>query len=114
MNKTVKLMVCFICVMLVIMIGWNYMPLEIQRYSDINLGNSMIKKIENYKNENKELPRTGDWDTLKKIGFQFKGEGTWPTYERTSNTTYKLIFLEGFDGPYLTYDSVKKKWEISF
>jgi len=38
--------------------------------------------------------------------------GTQPAYEKKTASSYKLVFLEGFDGPYLTYESDKAKWVI--
>ncbi len=40
--------------------------------------------------------------------------GTNPSYETNGNDEFEIIFLEGFDGTYLMWNSKEKKWKISF
>jgi len=93
-------------------IMWRNLPIEITRYRDIQTGNDAIEKIEGYKTTHGGYPETGDWEILRKIGLKFRGETTWPDYRRIRDS-YVLRFLEGFDGPYLTYSSEEKKWKFS-
>jgi hypothetical protein len=89
---------------------WTHFPLEIQRRSDIKKGNIIIKNLINYRLTQGHLPETGDWKTLEQLGFSTNEVGTQPDYKKLSDTSYELTFLEGFDGPYLTYDMTLKKW----
>lgn len=94
-------------------IYWN-LPFEITRKSDIKFGNELIKNIETYKIENNNLPKNGDWKTLEKLGFKIEILGTKPDYETNQNGEFEIVFLEGFDGPYLMWNSKEKKWKIDF
>src|SRR5690606_41791202 len=67
-----------------------------------------------YKVENNKLPENDDWETLEKIGFKTEMLGTSPSYETDGNDEYEIIFLEGFDGPYLMWNSKEGKWKIGF
>jgi hypothetical protein len=35
-----------------------------------------------------------------------------PEYQKINEKDFKLIFVKGFDGPYLTYNSKTKDWTI--
>ena len=94
-----------------ITIYWN-LPFEITRKSDIKFGNSIIENIEKYKKQNNKLPFENDWKTLEKLGFKTEELGTKPSYETDDKGNYQLIYLEGFDGPYLMWNSTEKKWKI--
>ena len=86
---------------LAIFIYWN-LPIEITRKQDIALGNNLIKNIEKYKQYDGEyLLVTQDL-------------GTKPNYTIDSKDNYEITFLEGFDGPYLIWNSIDKKWKIDF
>ena len=101
---------------LITMIGWYILwwnlPLRINRYADIDLGNQLIHNIEIYKNQHGKLPTPGDWEALKRLGFQFEDEVVTPEYQSVNDSTYELIFVEGFDGPYLLWNSQEKNWKI--
>jgi hypothetical protein len=94
------------------LIWWN-LPIEVNRRSDIQLGKILIQNINRFKKENKKLPETGDWKKLEQLGFRVGYTGTEPNYEKVNDSTFELVFLEGFDGPYLLVNSAKNKWEIS-
>ncbi len=97
--------------LIIFIIYWN-LPIEITRSSDINFGNKLIVNIEKYKKENNKLPNNDDWKTLEKVGFKMEYLGTKPSYQTDNAGTYELIYLEGFDGPYLMWNSKQKKWKI--
>ncbi|HEY4628368.1 MAG TPA: hypothetical protein VIH02_03720 [Flavobacterium sp.] len=94
---------------LLLIIWWN-LPVSINRYSDINFGNEIIYKIEAYKKAN-GLPENNDWKTLKKFDFRENMVGFEPEYSKLDNETFEIIFLEGFDGPYLMWNSKERKWK---
>ena len=37
-----------------------------------------------------------------------------PEYEKIDSITFELVFISGFDGPYLRYCSNSKKWNYGF
>ncbi|HCN48777.1 MAG TPA: hypothetical protein DIT10_06745 [Chryseobacterium sp.] len=92
---------------------WN-LPIEVTRHSDIEYGNKLVLNLENYQKEHKSLPRYNDWNTLHQLGFKQQDLGVSPDYAVDSTGTYELVYLEGFDGPYLMYSSREKKWSIDF
>jgi DNA-dependent RNA polymerase auxiliary subunit epsilon len=101
---------------LVIVFGLIYfnLPFEISRKSEIDFGNKLVDRIEKYQQENGHLPAPNDLKTLEKLGFKIEMLGTNPTYERINENEYELIYLEGFDGPYLLYNSEQNDWSIDF
>ena len=102
--------------LVIILLGiiWFNLPLEITRKSDINFGNKIIENIERYKKQHHELPTTDDWKTLENLGFKTELAGTKPYYEKFDDDEYHLIFPEGFDPPYLFYNSKLKQWKYDF
>lgn len=93
-------------------IYWN-LPITITRKSDIDFGNKLIANIENYKKINHKLPENNDWKTLKKLGFKKDNLGAKPDY-KTDNTSYELIYLDEFNGPYLIWNSQESTWSIDY
>lgn len=90
------------------------LPFEITRKSDIEFGNKLVDKFEEFKKENGKLPAQNDWSTLDQLGFRMEMLGTDPSYEKINDYEYELVYLEGFDGPYLLYNSRLKDWKIDF
>jgi hypothetical protein len=101
-----------IAIILSVTIYWN-LPIEITRKSDIKFGNELIQKIEDYKKINQKLPENNDWQTLEKLGFK-KDEAANPVYASDENGNYEFVYFEGFDGPYLMWNSQERKWTIDF
>ena len=101
---------------LITMIGfyilWWNLPVRINRYADIDFGNQLIRNITSYKNQHGKLPNPGDWEDLKRLGFKFDYEVVTPEYQSINDSIYELIFVEGFDGPYLLWNSQEKNWKI--
>lgn len=93
-------------------IWWN-LPLSINRSSDIKLGEHIIQNIESYQKQN-GLPDNNDWETLKKFGFRDRIDFLQPEYSKLNENEFELIFLEGFDGPYLMWNSTEKKWKQGY
>lgn len=90
------------------------LPIEITRKSEMTLGNKIIKNIEAYQSIHNELPKENDWKTLENLGFQMNEAGTKTNYTLDYNGNYEITFLDGFDGPYLIWNSIDKKWKIDF
>ncbi len=87
---------------------------ESTQKSDIDFGNQLISHIETYKLENGKLPETDDWKTLTALGFKIELTGTKPAYTKIDDENYELVYLEGFDGPYLLWNSKTKEWKVDF
>lgn len=94
-------------------IYWN-LPLELTRRTDIQIGNTLLKNINSYQFKYNRIPEGNDWLTLDSLGFKSETIGTKPSYACNRHGEYELIFIEGFDGPYLMWNSGEKKWKIDF
>lgn len=92
---------------------WLSLPLTINRSSDINLGEQLIKNIESYQKQN-GLPDNNDWETLRKFGFRDKIDFLQPEYRKLDDSNFELIFIEGFDGPYLMWTSTERIWKEGY
>ena len=90
------------------------LPFEITRKADLEFGNKLVNSIEEFKKEKGQLPTPDDWNTLEQIGFKIEMLGTDPTYRKINEKEFELIYLEGFDGPYLLYNSRQKDWKIDY
>jgi len=60
------------------------------------------------------LPDNNDWETLRKFGFRVKINFLQPEYRKLNETAFELVYVEGFDGPYLMWTSTEKKWKIGY
>ncbi len=91
-------------------IWWNLL-VTIKRRVDVKFGNELISKIKQYKKQVGQLPNTNDWKALKQLGFKDKGDFFVPNYQKLNDTAFELAYLEGFDGPYLLWNSYSKQWK---
>ena len=91
---------------------WN-LPLTINRTNDIKLGEKIIRNIESYQKGN-GLPDDNDWETLRKFGFRDKIEFLQPEYRKLDADNFELIFIEGFDGPYLMWTTAERQWKKGY
>ena len=112
MKKVVSILILFIVLTLISWIIYINLPVEIARKADIIYGSELTKKIDEYYEANQVLPESNDWETLEKIGFEFQDWVCIPEYSKINETEYELIFVEGFDAPYLLYNSKTKQWII--
>jgi hypothetical protein len=97
---------------IIIYVIWLNLPPTINRYRDIKLANKIIEKVDRYREVN-GLPDRHDWETLKQFGFTIDGDVWKPQYEKINDITYELVFVEGFDGPYLLWTSSDRKWKVA-
>ncbi len=113
-SKKIRMTVLLIGLLILLTIPvyfiWWRLPVAINRYSDIKLGNELINKINHYK-KGYGLPETNDWRTLIKLGFKQREYLIIPYYNKINDTTFELLYLEGIDGPYLQWNSNDKKWK---
>ena len=111
MKKILKISGLGIIALIILYLIWIKLPFTINRHSDIKLGNRIIDQIESYRETN-GLPESKDWETLKKFGFIDHLDFLEPEYQKLNDDYYQLVFIEGFDGPYLMWTSKDKKWKI--
>jgi hypothetical protein len=114
MRKIFVIILIIVLLIPILWIGYNKLPNEITRRKDIKFGNELIVKIQNYQIKYSQLPSTDDWEILEQIGFKTEMLGTDPSYQKISDDEYELIYIEGFDAPYLLYNSKSKKWIVDF
>ncbi|MFA7380039.1 MAG: hypothetical protein WC150_06220 [Bacteroidia bacterium] len=113
MKKTIlSISIFFVLIIGAYFLWWN-LPLTINRSSDIKLGEQIIEKIENYQKQN-GLPDNNDWETLRKFGFRDKVDFLQPEYRKLDDENFELIYLDGFDGPYLMWTSTERKWKKGY
>ncbi len=75
--------------------------------------NRIIAAIERHRSINGALPDEEDHELMKKLGFELRA-GWHPSYQLRADGQYRIVILEGFDGPYWTYDSTSKRWAKSY
>lgn len=114
MKKIIYIFILLISLLLITWILYIKLPVSITRKADIKFGNELAQKIDNEYLRTKKLPKNNDWETLKKLGFKFNDEVCTPAYSKINNNEYELIYIEGFDPPYLLYNSKTKKWDNGF
>lgn len=112
MTKWIKVLLFVIVGVILLYFIWLKLPVKFNRIQDINKGNYLIEKIENYRIKTNKLPDENDWEVLKELGFKEKDlETANPEYSKINDSIYELIFIEGFDGPYLLWNSNDKIWK---
>jgi hypothetical protein len=110
-RSTVKLIGFSFLLAVILSVAWLILPISGKRYADIKFGDHIVEKIEDYR-KTKGLPETGDWETLRALGFKDKVDFLVPDYQKLNDDTYELRFIEGFDGPYLLWNSKDKVWKV--
>lgn len=114
MKQIIYIVTIVIVLIFISLIVYFNLPFEMTRKQDIKFGNELVEKIENYRSKYSQLPLDNDWELFEQLGFRIKMLGTDPSYSKITNDEYELIYFEGFDGPYLLYNSKEKKWKVDF
>ena len=73
----------------------------------------MYRKCSLDNKEKNRLPETNEWNKLIELGFKQRGDLLIPDYQKLNDTAYQIVYLEGFDGPYLNWNSFDKEWKNS-
>ncbi len=108
-----RLKIIFTELLTVIILVYIYinLPAPWVYYQEIKLGNEFAANIVKYKSTYHHLPDEEDWTTLQKLNPADNYKAWWPEYKKAGDTYFTLTFVEGFDPPYLTYDSRTKTWK---
>ena len=53
-------------------------------------------------------------ETLKNLNTVKEYNEAYPAYQKISEDEFTLTFIQGFDGPYMTYYSKTKIWEMKW
>src|SRR5688572_4534219 len=69
----------------------------------------IIEAIETYRARTGRLPNPDDTALMASLGFALHA-GYSPEFQVLDERNYRLIYLEGFDCPYDTYDSRSRTW----
>jgi hypothetical protein len=108
-----KIALYFSLILVAIIVGliifWR-IAIKVDKNEKIDLGNSIITKMTNYQRHS-GLPQNNEWNVLDSLGFVT--ETSHPEYSRINDDEYEIIFVEGFDGPYLMWNSKEKIWKES-
>lgn len=108
MNK----LIYFIGGIILIILIWINLPIRVKYYKEITIGNNFAKNIREYNKRNKALPDRNNSELLMKLNPETGYEVFWPFYLPEDSVNFTLTFIEGFDGPYLTYDSKNDAWKV--
>ena len=103
---------CLIVTAVGFTVVWINLPVSVKYAGEIRSGNSLAAEIEAYKLKNDVLPESNDWEVQESWGIPEKNLGWKPAYEKIDENSFLLIYSEGFDGPYLTYESKTKTWAL--
>lgn len=108
--KAVKTISFIFISLAVLLFVWFNLPTSILYYSEIKSGNEFIENIIKYKRQTGQLPKENDWETLAKLNPIKPYENFYPEYRITDQDNFYLTFIDGFDPPYLQYNTKTRKW----
>jgi len=111
MNNFLKYIFYSFAILFIIRFIWIKMPLEIKYYVQIKQGNEFVKNINEFKRKNGKLPNENNWMLLSKLNPIKPYETFYPEYRIIDAQNFCLTFIEGFDPPYLQYNTRSKTWE---
>jgi len=106
--KVIKIILGVFIGIILLWIIWINLPVKYNRVTEIKLGNQIIEKIESSK---EELPENNDWEKLNEYGIYQEYEIGKPEYKKINDNEFEIIFVEGFDPPYLIWNSSERKWK---
>ena len=109
--KVIKYLFLTLLTIIGLLIIWFHLPDSLMYRSEIKAGNQFIENIKNYKKMYGQLPDNNQWDTLSKLNPLNPYETFYPEYRKIDGNNFELIYVEGFDPPYMRYDTKDKKWD---
>ncbi len=100
-------------IFVIIGVGYFYLPLEWRRHKDIQHGNHLISQIINYQTNHHALPETDDEKTLTQLGFKKRDKFGWqPAYIKQNENSFEIIYQDGYEAPYLYWQSDEQQWAL--
>lgn len=110
-----KALLGILVVVVIAFVLWQNLPISIRYQAEIKRGEQLASSIGSYRYQHQTVPETDDWDTLKQVGFLASEEArAYPQYVKLDATNFELLFLQGFDEPYLMWNSLEKKWKVGY
>ncbi|ULJ65514.1 hypothetical protein [Wielerella bovis] len=99
----------------IILIVWAYlfMPLQWRRHKDIEHGDKLIAKVEQYRAQHFRLPENNETQVLEQLGFKKNKLGWQPAYQKQDADSYRIIYADGYAAPFLYWQSDEKKWALT-
>ena len=91
--------------------AYPHLPLEWRRHKDIKLGNTIAANIEQFRQTHGRLPHNTEAELLP-LGFKHNKQGWQPNYRPDGRGGYRLIYDDGYDPPYLLWDSQEQQWHL--
>ena len=104
----------FVLIPIFLLIGYCNLPLSIQHYYEINMGDEFIHNIQAYQDTAKKLPETYDWKLINRLMPLEMDREFGPQYQKLDSHIFEIVYPIGFDGPYLRFCSVCDKWKNGF
>ena len=96
-------------------VAWWLLPLSVIYYAEVSRGNILRQQLDDYFKQHHVLPDDDAWLQLQQIGFTSQEiEKAYPEYHKLDDDAYELLFVQGLDGPYLTWNSWERKWKKGF
>nr|WP_320023147.1 hypothetical protein [uncultured Draconibacterium sp.] len=114
MKKTLIIILIAILLIPILWIGYNKLPIEITRRSDIKYGNELVREVKNFQSIHNRLPEPDSSQILLDLGFKMGFLDVEHAYQKINDSEFEIIYLEGFDGPYLFYNSKTDNWKEDF
>lgn len=108
--RLINVVLVSILVIIGLIIVWILLPTTLKYHKEITLGNKFIDNIKKYHERNGRLPDENQWDSLAKLNPLKPYETFYPEYRRLDSNNFELTYIEGFDPPYLQYDTKTNKW----
>lgn len=110
--KTFKELLVGFCIIALLMVAYVNLPMEWRRYKDIRVGNKLITQVANYQQKNHRLPENQETSILLQLGFHQNKQGWQPNYRKLNAQNFQIIYVDGYDAPYLAWDSANKTWAL--
>lgn len=110
-----KLLIPIIILAIAVVLFIYNRPLTLVKHKEISRGYELIKGIEAYQQKKGKLPENGDWAAFQEIGFTLNElERAYPEFRKLSDISFELSYTEGFDPPYLMWNSTEREWKKGF
>ncbi|UOP04884.1 hypothetical protein [Conchiformibius kuhniae] len=101
-----------ICALIALVWGYTLLPVEWRRHKDIDLGNTLIARIDAHLQQHGHLPEPNETN-LQQLGFRHDKDIGWqPSYRIINGTHYRIVYQNGYAPPWLGWDSQQRVWQL--